>query len=376
MWAHAVSVGEAALLMPLLAHFAEFPGVKLLLTTNTLDSAKFVKKFAPKAVRHQFICWDSPRFVRRFLRHWRPDLALWAESELWPNMILQTAESTPIVLANGHLSTASYRRWRFYNRLFGDRLFAAVSECLAQNQKQAERFSALGVAKVTPVGNLKYAAPGPPPGRHLAKFIRLFRGRNIWAALSTHRGEEEKLLAAHRLLKGDWLLIIIPRHPGRGGEVYELAKAHGFAAACRTRTRQPPPNCNVYVADTLGEVGLWCRLATKVFVGGSWVKLGGHNPLEPLNCAATTIAFGEHTQRFAELYDELEASGIGFRVTEPKQLAAVIDGEVIRGEGNAAASSAAALKRQLTLKRQLKSRRRSILRGYIKRIEPYIVGDA
>ena len=358
LWAHAVSVGEAALLMPLLAYFIKSPRLTVLLTTNTLDSAKFVKKFAPSELIHQFICWDSPRFVGRFLRHWRPNLVVWAESELWPNMVLQTAQVAPLVLANGHLSPRSYRRWRFFNRLFGNGIFTSLSECLAQNREQAEYFTELGVPKVIAAGNLKYGAQSPPPTRHLADFKKLLRGRKVWAALSTHPGEEEKLLRAQRLLK-DRLLIIIPRHPNRGPKVRDLAASRGFAVALRSETPQPNGNCQVYVADTLGEVGLWCRLAKSVFIGGTWVNLGGHNPLEALNCGVTSLSFGRNTRRFAELFDELEAGSLGFRVDNPEQLARVINS----GGNNRS-------KPRLVIK--LRSRRRKILRTYINRLSPYI----
>ncbi len=355
LWVHAVSVGEVAALMPLIRHFAD--SAQILCTTNTLESAEFVRKFAPSSTLHQFICWDSPRFVRRFLAHWRPDLALWAESEIWPNLLFQTSALCPLVLVNGHLSDRSYERWRLFNRLFGRGLFAAFSECLVASDTQAGRFRKLGAVRVANAGNLKYAAAPPPPTRHLPTFKKLLATRKVWVALSTHRGEEEKVLETQKLLK-DHLLILVPRHPKRGAEILKMAEKVGLRAALRSRSPVPGPGLAVYIADTLGEVGLWCRLARSVFIGGTWVNLGGHNPLEPLNCGVGSLAFGRDTSRFAELFAELEELGVGHRVDSPRRLARAVES----AKGSGAQLLAASLRR----------RRKRILKTYIGKIESYM----
>ena len=363
VWFHSVSVGEVALVMPLMeALLTRYPPkrgnpkgggnpkqtkqhIAILLTTNTLDSARYVAQYLkanPKfrsRVIHQFICWDNPRFVANFLAHWKPDLALWAESELWPMLVTQTAKVCPLVLVNGHLSAKSYKRWRMLKALsigsrgIGGKVFGAFKLCLAQNKQQAKRFRALGVKKVVNAPSLKYAAPPPPATTHFNKIKQALSKTGgkagsdypLWVAVSTHKGEDQKLLQAQQLSQTKPLLVLIPRHPKRGGEVHRLAQQNGFTSHLRSRKATPRANTQVYVIDRLGEIGLWCRFARVVFVGGSWVDLGGHNPLEPLNCGVGTIAFGGSTHRFGEVYKELVRHKVGVEVTSPAMLARVVD---------------------------------------------------
>ena len=208
--------------------------IRILLTSGTVTSAAIVAQRFPPDIIHQYVPFDSPRYVARFLDHWRPSLALFIESDLWPNLILQSAaRRLPMVLINGRMSQRSFPRWR---RVHGT--ISAILEkfdiCLAQSDTDAERFSTLGCPNVITTGNLKLDVPAPPadPDK-LDRLLSLTRGRPIIVAASTHPGEEEILIAAHRTLAGFFpglLTVIVPRHPDRGPPVWRLVDAAGLKA--------------------------------------------------------------------------------------------------------------------------------------------------
>lgn len=307
IWAHGASVGETLAIMPLIDRLTE-RGFNFLLTSGTLTSAGLAARRAPAGVIHQFAPLDVPAFVSRFLDHWQPDLALFAESELWPNLILETTgRGTPMILVNGRMSETSFRRWHNLKSVSGA-LLSTIDLCLAQSRDDAERFEALGTPRVTTTGNLKFDTPPPPADpREVAALAGRLAGRTILLAASTHRGEEAAVLTAHRALRGDHpnlLTIVVPRHPERGPEVAAAAEHEGLQAVLRSRGHLPDAGTEAYVADTIGELGLFYRLAPIVFMGGSLVKHGGQNPIEPakLDCA---VLHGPHVFNFAEVYSAL-----------------------------------------------------------------------
>jgi 3-deoxy-D-manno-octulosonic-acid transferase len=292
VWLHAASVGEATAVLALIERLLEDrPGVEVLITTGTVSSAHLLESRLPARARHQFVPADLPHWVARFLDHWRPDLALWVESELWPNLVLAThARGIPMVLINARLSARSYRRWRRWPRLIGPML-TAFDLCLAQDQLQAERFRSLGAAPVATVGDLKAAAAALPSDEAALSQLQAWVGsRPVWLAASTHADEEEVVADAHWTVAQtypDVLTIIVPRHSARGHAVAAMLGARGLRVArraCGERVRQ---QTEVYLADTMGELGLFYRLAGIAFIGGSLVAKGGHNPFEAarLDCA-------------------------------------------------------------------------------------------
>ena len=313
VWVHAASVGESLSVLPLVERIAgELAAGGVLVTTTTVTSARLMAERLPDAVLHQYVPVDTPGAVRRFLGHWRPNLALWVESELWPNLVAETAaRGVPMILVNARVSEASAARWRCFPRTAA-RILGSFSLCLAQDQGLAERLSALGAPRVKCVGNLKWAAPAlPAAASDLSSLREAFAGRPLWLAASTHPGEEEFAAAAHAHVRGAHprlLTVIVPRHPERGEEIARTLRAGGLIIARRGLGEAPMPATEVYIADTLGELGLFYRLAGIVFLGGSLTPHGGHNPLEParLGCA---IVFGPHMDNFAEIAGELTASG-------------------------------------------------------------------
>lgn len=321
VWIHGASVGEVLAAAALIERLRDL-NLRILLTSGTVTSAAIVAKRFPPDVIHQYVPYDSPRYVARFLDHWKPSLALFIESDLWPNLILAgAARRVPMVLINGRMSPRSFPRWR---RMQGtiSALLSRFDICLAQSKTDAERFSALGGRDVVTTGNLKLDVPAPPadPAK-LERLMAMTRGRPIIVAASTHPGEEEMLVAAHRSLAGFFpqlLTVIVPRHPDRGSSITGLITASGLKPALRSRDELPTAATDVYVADTMGELGLFYRLSDIVFMGGSLIHHGGQNPIEAIKLGAA-IVHGPHVFNFADVYEALDHSG-GARQADTQEL--------------------------------------------------------
>lgn len=324
-WFHAASVGEANAALPVIDTIAaERPEIRMLLTTATVTSARLARARLPKGVLHQYVPLDNQAYVQRFLRHWRPDLAVLVESEIWPNLVLETkALNIPLLLINGRLSTSSFKRWRRRPGMSRP-LFSAFDLVLAQNDSLAERFAQLGAAHALDVGNLKADAPPPPadlPGRR--RLTAALSGRTVLLAASTHPGEDEMVAAAHMKMKSarpDLLTIIVPRHPERGPLIAEQLKAANLTVALRSEGKLPGGETDIYVADTIGELGLFYALAPVAFIGGSLVPRGGQNPVEAIKLGAAVLT-GPNWQNFRDSYTDLLREGGCREVTDAASLA-------------------------------------------------------
>jgi len=274
------------------------------LTTGTVTSAALMENRLPDGVIHQFIPVDRLPYVRRFLDHWRPDVAIWAESELWPNLICETRKrGVSMALINARMSDKSLKTWRRVPG-FAKKLLGAFDLCLAQTDEDAQRYRDLGAQNVQCPGNLKYASPDlPVDDAELAQLRNKIGKRPVWMAASTHDGEEILIAQAHRRLKEtfpDVLTIIAPRHPERGPSIAVDLRAQSLSVAQRSAAEELNPACDIYLADTMGELGLFYRLSPIVFMGKSLEPLGGQNPLEAarLNCA---LMCGPYMTNFAEI---------------------------------------------------------------------------
>jgi 3-deoxy-D-manno-octulosonic-acid transferase len=311
VWIHGASVGEVLAAAALIERLRALD-IRILLTSGTVTSAAIVAKRFPPDIIHQYVPYDSPRYVARFLDHWRPSLALFIESDLWPNLILASAaRRLPMVLINGRMSHRSFPRWR---RVAGtiSALLGRFDICLAQSQIDAERFAALGSRNVVITGNLKLDVPAPPadPAK-LDRLLTMTRGRPIIVAASTHPGEEDILLETHRRLARFFpslLTVIVPRHPKRGEAISRTIPASRLHVALRSREELPTATTDVYIADTMGELGLFYRLAPIVFMGGSLIEHGGQNPIEAVKLGAS-IVHGPHVFNFSDIYDALDNAG-------------------------------------------------------------------
>ncbi len=355
VWAHAASMGESLAILPLIERlWSSRPEVTILLTTGTVTSAALMAERLPSGVLHQFAPIDLPSAVEAFLGHWRPDLALWTESELWPTTLASLKRrGVPSILLNGRLSARSFKRWR-RAPLLARALLDCFTQVLARGPQDSGRYAALGVAAPT-VGDLKTAAPPLPfDPAELERLRALVGDAPLWLAASLHPGEEDFVAATHQALLADHpdlFTILVPRHSIRGPEW-----AQKFATDRRSAGAAPTPG-RLYVADTMGELGLWYRLASFAFVGGSLVPVGGHNPLEParLGCAVVT---GPHMGNFMEALDALKNGGGAVTIAEGAELTAAIrrlldDGqtrESLRlGASHAAQAEAAVLDRVMAV---------------------------
>ncbi len=325
VWAHAASVGESLSLLPLIDRLrADRPDRAVLVTTGTLTSARLMAERLPAGALHQYVPADRRPWVRRFLDHWRPDAALWVESEIWPMLVTETAlRGIPMVLINGRISERSLKGWQRHPVTIA-RLLGAFGLCLAQTDDDARRLRVLGAGNVACVGNLKTAAPPlPADPTALADLEQRLAGRPLWLAASTHAGEEAIAGRVHRRLKAgrpDLLTLVAPRHPPRGPAVAAELASLGLGVAVRSRGDRIDAATDIYLADTMGELGLFYRLAPLVFVGKTLAGAGGQNPLEPahLDCA---ILFGPAMDNFAEMAARLTSAGAAAVVADEAALA-------------------------------------------------------
>jgi len=322
-WLHGASVGEGLALLPLVDRLID-KGFNVLVTTGTVTSARILAQRLPSGAFHQYAPLDAPGFIKTFLDHWRPDLFLLAESELWPNMICAVhARGIPIASVNARLSLRSFNRWRMAPGFIGA-LLSRIDICLAQSEDDAARLLQLGAPRVHAAGNLKYDVEAPPadPAR-LDALVKAIGPRPVWVAASTHAGEEALALLAHKTLARQFphlLTVLAPRHVERGDEIAVLAREAGLETAQRARGEAPTRATEVYVADTMGELGLFYRLASVIFVGKSLAGRGGQNPIEPAKLGSA-ILHGPHVGNFVDVYAALDQGGGAFVVNDADELA-------------------------------------------------------
>jgi 3-deoxy-D-manno-octulosonic-acid transferase len=322
VWVHGASVGEFVAVLPLVERIRA-RGFTVLMTTGTVTSAELAEKRLPPGALHQFIPLDMPSFVTRFLDYWHPDVGLFVESDLWPNLILRTsARQIPMILVNGRMSEQSYSRWRYFPKTI-ETLLRRFDLCLVRSATDAERFRALGAQRISITGNLKFDVPAlPVDAGKLAALTDGAKGRVVVVAASTHPGEESVIVDVHRRLKvtcPGLLTIIAPRHPERGVAIAEIATTAHLRPVLRSRGESPEGDTDIYIFDTLGELGLIYRLAPIVFMGGSLVRHGGQNPIEAIKLGAA-ILHGPHVSNFDDIYEELDRTGAAALVTDAGKL--------------------------------------------------------
>ena len=365
-WLHGASVGESLSLIPLIERM-QSAGFNVLLTTGTVTSANLAAKRMPAGTIHQFLPLDVPRFVKRFLDHWQPDIVIFAESELWPNFISTLHQrDLPLILVNARLSPRSFVRWQKAPSLIAH-LLSGIDMVLAQTADDAARLMQLGATRVVVTGNLKFDSPAPPVhAEDLAYLTGLIGTRPLWVAASTHPGEEEILLDVHQALSlrfTNLLTIIVPRHPQRGADILKHVDAHKLRGALRSAGGQPIRDVQIYIADTMGELGLFYRLAGLIFMGGSLVSRGGQNPIEPAKLGSA-IVYGSHVHNFAEVYQILAEARGAVQVKDKEQLAEVLTG-LLSDSGKFRMMARAAF--------DAVEQRAGATRNVMRAIEPYIV---
>jgi 3-deoxy-D-manno-octulosonic-acid transferase len=328
VWVHAASVGEAMSVLPLVRRLRErWPAVGILFTSGTVTSARLLAERLPAGCFHQFAPLDVPAWIARFLDFWEPEAVLWVESEFWPNTIAEIRRrGIALALINARLSPRSFTRWRLAGPLLRPPL-DAFAPCLAQDETIAARLATLGARHVQSLGNLKFdAAPLPADEAELARLRAATRDRPLWLAASLHPGEAAAIAAAHRVLTATHpglLTVVVPRHPPRAGDIAATFRAAGLTTAQRSSGAAPNGEIQVYVADTMGELGLFFRLCRIVVMGGSLVPHGGQNALEAARLD-TAIILGPHMHNFPEVTAALLAAGGAEQIESASQLAPAV----------------------------------------------------
>lgn len=314
-WFHAASVGESLSLLAIIARVLEtHKGLQVMVTTGTVASARLMADRLPAGAFHQYMPVDHPAWVATFLDHWRPDFVVWSESEFWPNMLSAIkSRGIPAVLMNARMSEGSFRRWKWAKGAIAE-ILSVFSLCLAQNAAEAARLEQLGAKNVRVAANVKYAAaPLPVDDAKLAEMQAQVAGRKtiLWA--STHPGEEKLAIETHAALRAqfpDLLTIIVPRHAPRGQDVQALAQQQSVSAGLRSKNEAPR---DIYIADTMGELGLFYRLCKTVVIGGSFADIGGHNPIEPGQLACV-IFYGPQMYNFITINEDFMAAQAAVQV--------------------------------------------------------------
>ncbi len=330
VWLHGVSVGESLSLLPVVERLRRVrPDLAILVTSGTVTSATLLAKRLPEGVIHQYAPVDGPAAVAAFLDHWRPAAGVLVESELWPNLILEARRrDIALVLASARITEKTVEGWRRFPGA-ARRIVAAFDRVLPQDEASAARLESLGARIDGPV-NLKLAGDAPP--HDPAAFTRLSAAigdRPVVVAASTHDGEEIAIVRALDKLADRLCLILVPRHPERSAAIAAALTRDGYRFARRSEGRQPDAETDLYLADTLGEMGLFLRLADVVVMGGSFSAalekppVGGHNPLEPARLGKPAVT-GPDMSNWAAVTEALVAAG-GLQVVEaPWDLPAVL----------------------------------------------------
>jgi len=328
IWMHGASVGECLSMLPLINRLlARDPLLHIMVTSGTVTSADLMAKRLPERAFHQFIPIDSPWGARHFVRHFQADAVLWFESDFWPNLLssIHTAH-IPLVLLNGRISDKSFKRWQ-KNNWFIRPLLKNFVLTLGQSPENARRLEVLGSPAIECVGNIKYAAlPSPYDESELQELLSEIGDRPCWCGASTHDNEEEKMAKVHLKIQqvfSDLLTICVPRHPHRADAIEKMFLKQGLNVARRSRGEKITQKTAVYLADTIGEMGLLYRLAPVVFVGGSLIPFGGQNMLEPMSLQRAVIV-GPHAFNFKEIVQFAKEEQALLEVQDENELAATV----------------------------------------------------
>ena len=321
VWIHAASVGESLSIIPIVKEMIKDKYFDtILITTGTTSSSKIIKQKLGKKVIHQFIPFDIVIYAKRFLNHWKPSLAIFVESEIWPNIIYETKKmNIPLIILNGRMTLKTFKRWTLLGS-FSKKLFSNFDACCTQNSDSAIFYKKLGIINTEFTGNLKFAHHDIKIDEESYDYLKnSSRDRVIFLAASTHNGEENiiknislNISKVHKNL----LTIIVPRHPQRKDI---LAGVKGNKIAVRSKKEKITKNTLFYIADTIGELNLFYKLANVIFVGGSMVNHGGQNPIEAAYYGKT-ILHGKNIQNFIDVYEILKLMKLTEQVENERQL--------------------------------------------------------
>ena len=324
IWFHGASVGEIMTILPIIKKFEDNKKIKkILLTSSTTSSASIIKRQNFKKTTHAYYPFDIGFICNNFLKKWKPKIAIFVDSEIWPNMYERLyLKKIPIILINGRITKKSFERWSKMPS-FANNIFSKISIALPQNKETKDYLNKLGVKKIKYLGNLKYFKNNKPISKINIK--KYFKNKIVFCAASTHYDEEVIIGRLHLSLKRKFknlITIIIPRHINRSEDIIEDLKNLKLRVTKRTSGLKPPKDCDVLVVDTYGEMSNFLELSNLAFIGGSLINHGGQNPLEAVRMGNYVI-HGEKIENFNEIYKELKNYKISSQVkniSEMKQI--------------------------------------------------------
>ena len=328
VWLHGASVGESVSMLPLIQKILDtYPEAHVMVTTGTVTSADVMQKRLPERAFHQFIPIDNPIFTARFLKHWHPDVALWFESELWPAILSGIKrKNIPLILINGRISNKSFKRWQQFD-FISKELLGCFTLCLGQSEEDAYRLRVLGAKNALCLGNLKYAGlPLPIDEEKRTEFLKQSADRRMWLASATHNDEEIRIAKIHKRLIEKFpglLTVIAPRHPQRGEEIQNRINELGLQTALRSKNEKITAKTDIYIADTIGEMGLWYDVINIVFIGGSLIPHGGQNFMEPSRVRDAVIV-GPHMHNFTDAMNRAKKADAIIQVADTEELHDVV----------------------------------------------------
>ncbi len=330
VWLHGASVGESISMLPLINRLLEiYPDIHVMVTTGTTTSAEVMAKRLPERAFHQYLPIDNPVFAARFVRYWQPTIALWFESEFWPAMLSTIKrKNIPLILINGRISNKTFKRWQQFEFIIKE-LLSCFTACLGQSEEDAYRLRVLGAKDAMCLGNLKYAGlPIPVDTEKKNEILKQIGKRPLWLISSTHHDEEAKIGRFLRELKEkhpNLITLIAPRHPHRGPEIQDcLRDEYDLNVALRSKDEKITPETDVYIADTIGEMGIWYEISPIVFVGGSLIPHGGQNFIEPSRCRDAVIV-GPHMHNFTDAMARAKRADAIIQVNDVIDLIDMVD---------------------------------------------------
>tara|TARA_Y100000590_G_scaffold396897_1_gene478033 strand:+ start:440 stop:1675 length:1236 start_codon:yes stop_codon:yes gene_type:complete len=322
VWIHAASVGEIRSIIPIVKKYEKNKNIKqILITSVTLSSSLLFSKYKFKKTIHQFFPIDTNYFSSKFIKYWKPSVSLFVDSEIWPNMILNLYKrKIPIIILNARITKKSFQRWRHFPR-FSKNIFNKISMAIPQNFESLKYLKILGVKNIKKVNNLKFY------GEKLIKTNNLnlrnkFSNRDVWCAASTHEGEELSIIKIHKKIKlknKNLLSIIIPRHVDRKDLIINILNEHNLTYVTHSSKKKINKNTDIYLVDTYGEALDFFNLTKLVFMGGSLVKHGGQNPLEPARLG-NFIIHGPNIDNFKEVYKLINKLGLSVKINKSRQI--------------------------------------------------------
>ena len=329
IWFHGSSVGEILSVIPLIEKLEKKKSInKILITSSTLSSSNVLSKFKLKKTIHQFFPIDSYILTKQFLNYWKPSLAIFIESEIWPNMLMNIKKkSVPLILLNARITKKSYNQWSMISST-SKILFGSFDICLSQNHETQKYLKSLGSKKIKFIGNLKYSESRNEKKNNFDNNLKkTFKSKKIWCAASTHNTEEKICALAHKKLKKKYrnlLTVIIPRHTQRVKDIIGEIKDLGLKIQTHSTSSKLSKNTEIFIVDTYGETKPFYKICKTVFLGGSLINHGGQNPLEPARLGCK-ILHGPYVQNFTEVYKLLEKNNLSSKFQNIDQLTLLVD---------------------------------------------------